>query len=410
MSLRSLPIYLQWGLGDNVVRCLPSVLCVWCASLLCCTFVFAQQSQDGNVHLVGIGPASLGGQLFRELAQEYQFASQFTVSTFVTDGDNNTVINPTVSGMVQGVVKQVTSPSTPYLFGVLPDYVIATGVADDTALVVPSLALAYTIVLPFRLDAVGTATVVMNLQVLANIMTGNITYWDDAAIIILNPGVTMPHQRIRVVLFDYAQVATATLSIALADAVPEWTASVRPATGADIQFPVASDPMTLFGPATDGSQWLDVLQSADGTLGYAVWGDLRGLSFSQCALKRNTSVVTASSATTQAALASFETVIKNSTQSDVYKGYIINSADTTAWPLCGLAYFVVFSQNASGLPCEYYTLLYTYLTWMQINDGAADLFIEYGYVPLTLTLTSYFNDLQSVLICADQPVSSESAL
>eukprot|EP01087_Luapelamoeba_hula_P007514 TRINITY_DN1843_c0_g1_i3.p1 TRINITY_DN1843_c0_g1~~TRINITY_DN1843_c0_g1_i3.p1 ORF type:complete len:326 (-),score=31.55 TRINITY_DN1843_c0_g1_i3:36-1013(-) len=280
------PVSLPNGSG-KVLR----LLCVLCVCFLCCAFGFAQQSGDGFVHLDGIGPASLGGQLFVELAAQYQFVSQFTTSTFVTDGDNSTLITPTVSGMVQGVVDQVTSPSTPYLFGVLPDYVIATGVADGGDLIAPSLALAYTVVLPFRLDAVGTAAVVLDMQVLADIMTGNITYWDHAAITALNPGVTLPHQRIRVVLYDYAQVATATLSIALAQAVPEWADKAQPATGADIKFPIADDPMTLFGPATDGSQWLAVLQSTDGTLGYAVWGDLHGLTYSQCALMRNNSYV-----------------------------------------------------------------------------------------------------------------------
>ncbi|WP_273365294.1 phosphate ABC transporter substrate-binding protein PstS [Alicyclobacillus herbarius] len=116
-------------------------------------------------------------------------------------------------------------------------------------------------------------------NVLAKIYTGQITYWDDAAIKSLNPGVQLPHQKIVVVRRSDASGDTFLFTQYLSDNNAQWKSKYG--FGTDVSWPAVNGEIGAKGndgvvTALEknkysigyvGISWLD--QATSGGLGYA---------------------------------------------------------------------------------------------------------------------------------------------
>jgi ABC-type phosphate transport system substrate-binding protein len=65
----------------------------------------------------------------------------------------------------------------------------------------------------------GNQTLVFSMPVLANIWSGNIVYWNDSAIVQLNPDLSLPHEPIVLV---FANESRASISDAFANALADF--------------------------------------------------------------------------------------------------------------------------------------------------------------------------------------------
>jgi len=90
---------------------------------------------------------------------------------------------------------------------------------------------------PYNLPSVGKR-LVLNGAVLANIYLGNITNWNAGAIRALNPGVTLPDQKITVVYRSDGSGSTYAFTNYLATVSPQWKSKVGVNTS--VSFPTGT--------------------------------------------------------------------------------------------------------------------------------------------------------------------------
>lgn len=82
----------------------------------------------------------------------------------------------------------------------------------------------------------STAHLQFTGTVIANIYLGTITFWDDAAIKALNPGVTLPHQAITVVHRSDGSGTTSIFTHYLSAVDPDWQSKIG--AGTTVNWPV----------------------------------------------------------------------------------------------------------------------------------------------------------------------------
>jgi phosphate transport system substrate-binding protein len=101
---------------------------------------------------------------------------------------------------------------------------------------------------------------ILNGPVLANIYLGNITTWNAAAIRALNPGVSLPNQKITVVYRSDGSGSTYAFTNYLAAVSPQWKSKVGVNTS--VNFPVGTGARGSSGVA-------GVVKSTEGAITYA---------------------------------------------------------------------------------------------------------------------------------------------
>ena len=111
---------------------------------------------------------------------------------------------------------------------------------------------------PYNLPGLSKR-LIFNGPVLANIYLGNITNWNDAAIRALNPGVSLPDQKITVVYRSDGSGSTYAFTNYLAAVSPQWKSKVGVNTS--VNFPVGTGARGSSGVA-------GVVKSTEGALTY----------------------------------------------------------------------------------------------------------------------------------------------
>jgi len=111
---------------------------------------------------------------------------------------------------------------------------------------------------PYNLPGVNKR-LILNGPVLANIYLGNITNWNAAAIKALNPGVSLPDQKINVVYRSDGSGSTYAFTNYLATVSPQWKSKVGVNTS--VNFPVGTGARGSAGVA-------GVVKSTEGALTY----------------------------------------------------------------------------------------------------------------------------------------------
>ena len=176
----------------------------------------------------------------------------------------NVSLSMTKNSKFADVITAVTSLASD--FGV-----ISSALSSAQALAYPTLtmfpAMCFAVVPIYRLDALGaqSAQLVLDRPTLAKIYLGVITWWNDSAIAATNAALTMPAQRIILVLPSSGVSTTAVWTTALgkfyapfAAAIPSSSSPVWPTSAYYRSMPV-------IGPTAQASAVI----SNDGSIGYA---------------------------------------------------------------------------------------------------------------------------------------------
>lgn len=114
------------------------------------------------------------------------------------------------------------------------------------------------IAIVYSLAAAGPARLQVSEDVLADMLTGHVAWWDDAALAALNPGVRLPHVAVRPVYRGDQSGSSYLLSDWLSKTTRRWSLP-------------ASRSLTLPGPATAAQKddgMLARLRGNDGSVGY----------------------------------------------------------------------------------------------------------------------------------------------
>ncbi len=212
------------------------------------------------------------------------------------------------------------------------------------------------VAIAYNLDTMGTHQLKLNGTVLANIYLKNITYWDDPAIVALNPGINFPHAAIAVVHRSDSSGTSYIFTNYLSQVSQQWSTQVGVATS--VNWPGDVGGSGTAGVAAD-------VQQIGGSIGYielayAVQNNIT------VALMQNSSgnyiapsIASASAAADGVALPTNMLVM------------ITNSANPNAYPIVGFTWLLVYQNQTNQVKGqELVNLLWWILTRAQTyNDS-----------------------------------------
>lgn len=187
--------------------------------------------------------------------------------------------------------------------------------------------------------------------VLAAIYLGRITYWDDAAIAQLNPGVALPHRAISVLHRSDGSGTTAIFTHYLAAVSPAWKSRVG--AGTSVTWPT--------GQGEKGSEGVtEALSATEGALGYVEYSYVVSHHLAAALLENAAGTFLAPSiAGAQAAATAFPTIPAD------LRFYIVNAPGVASYPIAGYSWVIVYRQQADAEKGRALALL----LWWMIHDG-----------------------------------------
>eukprot|EP01087_Luapelamoeba_hula_P013242 TRINITY_DN3788_c0_g2_i1.p1 TRINITY_DN3788_c0_g2~~TRINITY_DN3788_c0_g2_i1.p1 ORF type:complete len:1605 (+),score=191.21 TRINITY_DN3788_c0_g2_i1:33-4847(+) len=363
--------------------------------VVCCCWVLVVGVVDGAPPSTKTGIALARGlgtptakNLVSQLTAYYSFDSDYLSASYTPVYNLSVLLDTLLEPQGQFLNYQEQNPD--YLFFVVDNFFVGS-VLPQGLLCIPFAA--YAVIFPYRLDGVD-GQVVLSMQVLGAILLGDITNWNHTALAQLNPTLSLPDLTIRLVLYNTPVAANYLVSTALSQVIDNWSELVA-ATGINVKYP-AENTRTLYGSIDNPGAWLTKLQSTDGTLGYALYSDLLGLDYSDCAMNRNTKIVTASTDTVTLAMQSFAPEINSQIY---YTGSLVNPTDVNAWPICGIVNVGV--ALSIELDCDTESLVLSMLTWMNANDASRNTMLLNGFVPQTIGIRTHALDRASQYTCID---------
>ena len=217
------------------------------------------------------------------------------------------------------------------------------------------------VALAANLPAIAPGRLQLGLPLLADILLGRVTRWDDPAIRALNPGLALPDAAIGTVHRRDGSGTTFTLTRTLAALVPEW----RERVGADllVKWPVGSGVRGSRGMA-------EALRRTPHALGYLddVQAREAGLVVASLRNAAGRFVAPSPSAVAAAAL--------SSSASDGFQGVAIDPSGEGAYPLIAS----VFGLMSDRLQNDRQGRTRAFFDW-SLSEGRASA-ERLGYVPL----------------------------
>lgn len=226
---------------------------------------------------------------------------------------------------------------------------------------------------------VGSVAIGFNLQgvselnmtglILAGIYTGQIKYWDNPAIVALNPNVDLPHERIIPIRRADGSGTTYIFSDYLSKKSPDWKKVIG--KGKSIKWPVGIG-------AKGNSGVTKLIQQMKGSIGYM------SLPYAK---KNNITTVKMLNNNGQFIKPTLESTIK-SAKIDLPEDSRISITDTNvkdAYPITGLTWILIYQKpNEVGISKEKATVLNHLLEWM-LTEGQVYADSLY-YAPLPVQL------------------------
>jgi phosphate transport system substrate-binding protein len=209
-------------------------------------------------------------------------------------------------------------------------------------------------------------------SVLADIFLGHITTWNDAAIIQLNPGVSLPPQSITVIHRSDGSGTTGIFTHYLAQVSPAWNAKVG--AGYVVNWPAGIGFRGNGGVA-------DSVQSITGSIGYVELSYALRLHLPYTVIQNAAGQYVAPSIQgAQAAAASSA----GSIPADL-RFFIVNAPGTDAYPISGYSWVIVYQRQDNTARGQALVNLF----WWMIHDGQRYAEpLHYAALPVTMVTRS----------------------
>ncbi len=208
----------------------------------------------------------------------------------------------------------------------------------------------------------GVANLRLDAQTLAAIFLGEITMWDDPALVTLNPEASLPEEDIRVVHRSDASGTTSIFTDYLSAISPAWDGAVG--TGKYVEWPVG-----VGGQGNDGVA--AVIQQQSGSIGYVELSYALESGLAMVTLQnRAGNYITPSLETTSAAAEGVEFP-------EDLRFSVTDSEGTQAYPIMGATWILAYEQMPSAAKVG---ALRDWLAYA-LNAGAV-IARELGYAPL----------------------------
>ena len=232
--------------------------------------------------------------------------------------------------------------------------VAAAQAANGPLLTIPTTMGA--VAIAYNLNTMGSNQLKLNGTVLANIYLKTITYWDDPAIVALNPGISFPHAGIAVVHRSDSSGTSYIFTNYLSQVSQQWSTQVGVATS--VNWPGDVGGSGTAGVAAD-------VQQIGGSIGYIELAYAVQNNITVALMQNSSGNYIAPSVASASAAADGVTLPANMLI------MITNSSNPTAYPIVGFTWLLVYQNQTNQIKGqEIVNLLWWILTRAQTNNNA----------------------------------------
>jgi len=290
------------------------------------------------------------------------------------------------------------------LVGQKIDFVaMLSGIPAATAASTPSLymmPLLTTALAPiYRLDALGVNAppLIIPRQVLTMIYTGSIKWWNDSLLVAANPSVTMPQQRITMIIESGTGFRNSILKQSLSSFYNAEFANTSMKISAANDFPLSkysAYQVTMSG----GTDLVTAVVATDGSFGvafHAIAVSL-GVSIASMVNQAGTTVtITPDSLTFAAVELGTKPLARTSA------AVLTDATGTSAWPMAFFSYLLVDIENSRN-SCKARQSLVEFLLYFYQSDVAASIIAARGYAPvpsITMSQLGVIDILKTKMQC-----------
>lgn len=237
-----------------------------------------------------------------------------------------------------------------------------------------------------NLHGIGAGQLRLDGPVLAGIYLGKIRRWNDPAIAALNPTLSLPATRIRVVRRADGSGSTLHFSHYLAQVSEQWAEDVG--FGTTVAFPVG-----LEGSGNEGVA--AIVRQLPGAIGYVELSHATASGLAYAALRN------ADGQWVQPSLASFKAAASSIDWADApgFDVLITNADGPRSWPIAAMN--VALVPTAPSDPTATRATLSFFRWTHEHGDGMAE---ALGYVPLSLPLTERIQRYWASAFAPDAPL------
>ena len=212
------------------------------------------------------------------------------------------------------------------------------------------------VAIAYNLNTMGSNQLKLNGTVLANIYLKTITYWDDPAIVALNPGINLPHAGIAVVHRSDSSGTSYIFTNYLSQVSQQWSTQVGTATS--VNWPGDVGGSGTAGVAAD-------VQQIGGSIGYIELAYAVQNNIPVALMQNSSGNYIAPSVASASAAADGVTLPANMLV------MITNSSNPTAYPIVGFTWLLVYQNQTNQVKGqELVNLLWWILTRAQTNNNA----------------------------------------
>jgi phosphate transport system substrate-binding protein len=215
---------------------------------------------------------------------------------------------------------------------------------------------------------------ILDRSSLAAIYNGNITQWNDRAIVALNPGLAgkLPDKSITAVHRSDGSGTTEIFTRALSSFSDDWKNNVG--FGASVEWPVDKAGTGVGGKGNQGVA--AAVQNTPNSIGYveSSYAIANKLTYAQL-INRAGTTLTATADTLQSAMADFADAFTPQLTT-----VIVDGPGTNSWPIAGYTYLVLHTHWTGS--CDRAAAVLGYIQWTLTDPGAAQRAADLGYAVL----------------------------
>ena len=277
----------------------------------------------------------------------------------------------------------------------------SVGLTNSQAAAYPTLAMypamCFALVPIYRVDALGVNApqLVLTRTALARIYLGQITWWNDTAIQSVNPGLTMPAQRITVVLPPNGVSTTTIFTTAIGKFLPGLNATIAVSTTPAWPKAQYYRWVTGTGPTAQPS----LVIANDGSIGYAFHNVALWLQNNIAAMV-NQAGITVQPSTESITFAAVELGTAARTRTTASMD-LTDGTGSSVWPITMMSFLLIDLDNSRST-CHVRAAAVQFWVWYYSSAIAAGLLAtrEYAPVPsIVLTQLDVVHQLSTAVTC-----------
>ncbi len=245
----------------------------------------------------------------------------------------------------------------------------------------------------------GVDKLVLDGKTLAAIYRGEITKWNDPAIVALNPDVDLPDEAITAVHRSDGSGTTEIFTSYLGAVSEAWKNEVG--IGKAVEWPVDALGNGIGGKGNPGVA--QAVQSTPYSIGYVELAYAKSNNIPAAMLKNAAGkVVEANAETMQAAMAAFADAFD-----ERLTAKIVNAPGDKSWPIMGYTYLIIHMSEYQD--CAKAKALIDFIKWAVTDDAAAQKAAELGYAALPDAVREMVLQKLAEVTCNGTPVCADCA-